>query len=346
MRLQQHTTANFSTCLDIDQKLCKDLKDKHSDVCMNDCISHQLCPNTCSNCVQCLQCSGVSHPSECKTTTVCGKGQECFVTETLQMTSMGTQALQLGCTNEQICHQMNITNHDSLIHNIFGRRQERFVLRGGCCKGNMCNAYPFLFTTPYPSPSKVVTYVQSSTYSNQRTSHHVPSLSGVSQHVPTTPLVTTTSNQLDCTSAVNVRCPDTFYPYHGACFMTGPVQLTYTESKAYCERHCLRLAEFDREAEMTAVTRNFLHHHLSGGPLYVAAIRETLSPGTKWLWARGHLDVDVLRWVHYNGDGNCAVTIELNTYSGKHRHSDFGLEDVNCAQRFKPLCQLFLRVLN
>ncbi|XP_071137571.1 uncharacterized protein [Mytilus edulis] len=345
-----YTTANFSTCMDIDQILCKNLKDKHSDLCMNDCISHQLCPNTCSQCVQCLQCSGVSNPSECKTTTVCGKGQECFVTETLQMTQMGTQALQLGCTNEQICHQMNITHHDSLIHNIFGRRHERFVLRGGCCKGNMCNAYPFLFTSSNPSPSTTVTHLQSTIYTNQGTSHHVPSLSGVSQHVPTTPLATTSNSLVtsytDCSSAVHVRCPDTFYPYHGACFMTGPVPLTYTESKAYCERHCLRLAEFDREAEMTAVTRNFVHHHSIGGPLYVGAISETLSSGTKWLWARGHLDVDVLMWVHYNGYGNCAVTRELITYSGKHRYSDFGLEDVNCTQRFKPLCQLFLRVSN
>lgn len=40
----------------------------------------------------------------------------------------------------------------------------------------------------------------------------------------------------DCSSAVHVRCPDTFYPYHGACFMTGPVPLTYTESKVSSEK--------------------------------------------------------------------------------------------------------------
>ncbi|XP_052089217.1 uncharacterized protein LOC127725952 [Mytilus californianus] len=338
-----NTTANFSTCMDIDQILCKNLNDKHSEVCTNDCISHHLCPNACSKCVQCLQCSAVSHPTECKTTTVCGKGQECFVTETLQMTSTGTQALQLGCTNEQICHQMNSTRHNSLVHKIFGRRQEQFVLRGGCCKGNMCNSYSFLFNSPNSSPSTDITNLQSATYTNQGTSQHVPSLSGVSKPVPTKPLLTTKSYSLDCSSAVHVRCPDTFYPYHGACFKTGPVPLTYTESKAYCEKQCLRLAEFDREAEMTAVTRNFLHH-FNGAPLYVGAISKTSSP--KWLWERGHLEVDVLMWVHYNGYGNCAVTRELITHSGKHRHSDFGLEDVNCTQRFKPLCQLFLRVSN
>lgn len=89
---------------------------------------------------------------------------------------------------------MNITHHDSLIHNIFGRRHERFVLRGGCCKGNMCNAYPFLFTSSNPSPSTTVTHLQSTIYTNQGTSHHVPSLSGVSQHVPTTPLATTSNS--------------------------------------------------------------------------------------------------------------------------------------------------------
>lgn len=82
-------------------------------------------------------------------------------------------------------------------------------------------------------------------------------------------------------------------------------------------------------------------------PLYTGAeSSENDTDSTKWKWANGRLPIDLMMWVKYDTDGDCAVTREVVTVNPHHRHSSsaYGLENVNCSASYRPLCQLFLHV--
>lgn len=81
-------------------------------------------------------------------------------------------------------------------------------------------------------------------------------------------------------------------------------------------------------------------------PLYTGAeSSDSDTDGTKWKWENGRLPIDLMMWVKYYAEGDCAVTREVVTVNQHHRRSsEFGLENVNCSTPYRPLCQLFLHV--
>lgn len=62
----------------------------------------------------------------------------------------------------QLCHQFH-SHHP--VGTIFGKRQESFVLEGGCCKGNMCNAKELLPESSTASPQSTPSNVPGATSS-------------------------------------------------------------------------------------------------------------------------------------------------------------------------------------
>ena len=95
---------------------------------------------------------------------------------------------------------------------------------------------------------------------------------------------------------------------------------------------------------MTTGYQSMILSIFSDRPLYVGAERsEGNTGGTKWTWANERLPIDLMMWIKYDNEGDCAVTREV--VNQHHRHSsEYGLENVNCSASYRPLCQLFLHV--
>lgn len=74
----------------------------------------------------------------------------------------GLYMLKIALKYLQLCHQFH-SHHPT--GTIFGKRQESFVLQGGCCKGNLCNAKELIQWSSTTSPQSTPLTVQVATSS-------------------------------------------------------------------------------------------------------------------------------------------------------------------------------------
>lgn len=304
--LTNNTTMNDTNmCDDIDSDICQKMMKMDPNMCSDDCIASKLCPHMCGRCFHCLHCDEIDNPNNCNMTTTCANGKECFALETL--TSEGMIATKLGCMSKQVCQRIQ-----DPVNHIFGRRQESFSFKGGCCTGDNCNRD--IAATTNLSTTKSTTTIT--------TTHEV-------QHL--------TTKSTNFCNHYGRGCPPNYQQIGNGCYMVERQRFNYAESKKFCHTRCgANLAEFTNVAkfyEVMSFYKKFVR--FIDMDLYIGAIKHKDS--SSWFWEETHAYVANNLWVERNeARGSCVMA------RGKYRlvpyHLEEGLVSVSCDELFNPLC--------
>ncbi|XP_063404152.1 uncharacterized protein LOC134687637 [Mytilus trossulus] len=126
-----NTTADPSSCKNLDDGVCQRLAMASPGICSDKCFAENVCPRMCGSCLNCYTCNDIDNITDCTTINVCQSGHECFTLETLSIDLR--PVFRVGCIEEKLCSRFQASTG-----NIFGRR-DGFSLKGGCCKSDLCN---------------------------------------------------------------------------------------------------------------------------------------------------------------------------------------------------------------
>ncbi|CAC5376170.1 unnamed protein product [Mytilus coruscus] len=128
------STLNQNSCTNLDDTACARLNQADPSLCSSGGCFASLCPGVCGSCFNCYKCDNINSLTDCKNTTLCTSGSECFAYETL--TKDFRQVYRVGCVQQQFCSRFTGSGTGQ---SIIGRRDEGFILKGSCCTSNLCN---------------------------------------------------------------------------------------------------------------------------------------------------------------------------------------------------------------
>ncbi|XP_071138105.1 uncharacterized protein [Mytilus edulis] len=128
------STLNQNSCTNLDDTACARMNQADPSLCSSGGCFASLCPGVCGSCFNCYTCDDINSLTDCKNTTHCASGSECFAYETL--TKDFRQVYRVGCVQQQFCSRFTGSGTGQ---SIIGRRDEGFILKGSCCTSNLCN---------------------------------------------------------------------------------------------------------------------------------------------------------------------------------------------------------------
>ncbi|CAG2239524.1 unnamed protein product [Mytilus edulis] len=268
-----------------------------------DIITSQTLPSQSVSTVNCYTCDDINSLTDCKNTTHCASGSECFAYETL--TKDFRQVYRVGCVQQQFCSRFTGSGTGQ---SIIGRRDEGFILKGSCCTSNLCNDH--------------INFIQPPTTS-------IPQQGGQ---------FTLFTNKSLCQD--HTTCPIGYSETRNSCYMVGPNELDWGDAKEYCEKHCGRLIDFANKDELLAVT-NLLIPNVDGQFQDEFAWVGAKYINREWVWTNnGNLvnnkDFDSLTSSHPRTHICGFVRVYMDTNPGELREELF---EENCDRLFSPLCE-------